>query len=86
MKTGSGRKSAPCFHQFHMVHNRLFNSLRLNADIALCNGGCRAAKAFAPKRGTIKSLAKAAVFLVFWYESVKNDVYSKLFLTFCVYI
>ena len=43
-------------------------------------------KAVAPKMGTIKSLAKAAVFLVFWHESVKNDVYSKLFLTFCVYI
>lgn len=69
-----------------MIQNRLFDSLRLNANIALCNGGGCVAKAFAPKRGAIKSLAKAAVLLVFWYESVKNDVYSKLFLTFCVYI
>ena len=68
-----------------MIQNRLFDSLRLNANIALCNGGGCVAKAFAPK-GAIKSLAKAAVLLVFWYESVKNDVYSKLFLTFCVYI
>ena len=74
--------SLPFLHELGVVRNRLFDSLRL----ALCDGGCRAAKAFAPKKGTIKSLAKAAVFLVFWHESMKNDVYSKLLLTFCVYI